>query len=152
MAASATNGTVAHRQPANWPSSEPKATVCEQFLHAHELALSSVSAFVLGRSDLKNLIRTTLRPSHVVQVAVRLDDHSIVSQPMPVQCRASGATFEVVIDLETEGQGHCVRYCAWDSKGRTLSGAVFIDNLCFMPRYDHATVPPIDETYYQYFA
>lgn len=126
--------------------------LCEQFLQAQNLVLSNISNFVLGRSDLMNLIRTTLRPSKVVQVAVRLDDERIVSQPLPVQQRASGGNFELVINLETEGQGHCIKYSAWDRNMRTLSGQVLIDNLCFVPRFDHATVAAIDETYYQYFA
>jgi len=125
--------------------------LCEQFLHAYDLALSSISIFFLGRSDLKNLIRSTLRPSHVVQVAVRLNDGRIVAQPLPVQRRASGGTFEVVINLETEGQGHCITYTAWDSSRCTFTGRVLIDNLCFVPQFDHDSMATIDEIYYQYF-
>jgi hypothetical protein len=125
--------------------------LCEQFLHAHDLALSNISTFFLGRSDLQNLVRTTLRPSHVVQVAVRLNDGTIVAQPLPVQRRASGGTFEVVINIETEGQGHCITYTAWDSSRCTLTGRVLIDNLCFVPRFNHDSVATIDEIYYQYF-
>lgn len=124
---------------------------CEQLLHAHNVALSHISTFLVGRSDFMHLIGTTLRSTKVVAIPVRHDDQTILMQPMPVQRKTRAASFHIRINLEPEADGHCVRYYAWDRNGRSLMGAVQIDRLCFIPRYESDNVTPVDEVYYQYF-
>jgi len=129
--------------------------LCEQLLCAQESALERVSLFFFGRPELKGLLRATLMPSQVVTVLVALEDHRVIPQPMPVQLRSQGGTFQVRFNLMPQDQGHCLNYSAVNLKGRTLEGRVLMDLLYFLPGMDNnfsGHLPVIDDVYYQFIA